>query len=71
MRHRWIENNLLTGMVFGKRSRGRQRTRMTNTIKEKQGMTLTGSITIAQDREKWKKIVYAATAVREAECSER
>ena len=26
MRHRCIENDLLTGMVFGKRSRGRQKT---------------------------------------------
>ena len=71
MRHRWIEKDLLTGMVFGKRSRGWQKTRMTNTIKEKLGMTLTESITIAQDREKWKNIMYNATAVREAECSER
>ena len=29
MRHRCIENDLLTGMVFGKRSRGRQITRLT------------------------------------------
>ena len=71
MRQRWIENDLLTGMVFGKRSRGRQKTRMTNTIKEKPGLTMSEAIATAQDREKWKNIVYAATAVREAECSER
>ena len=71
MRHRCIENDLLTGMVFGKRSRGRQKTRMTNTIKEKLGLTMTDAITTAHDREKWRNIVYATTAVREAECSER
>ena len=38
MTQRCIENDLLTGMVFGKRSRGRQKTRMTNTIKEKLGL---------------------------------
>ena len=59
MRHRSIENDLLTGMVFGKRSRGRQKTRMTNTIKEKLGLTMTGAIRTAQNREKWKNIVYA------------
>ena len=71
MRHRCMENDLLTGMVLGKRSRGRQKTRMTDTIKEKLGLTVTEAITTAQDREKWRSIVYAATAVREAQCSER
>ena len=71
MRHRCMENYLLTGMVLGKRSRGRQKTRMTDTIKVKLGLTVTEAITTAQDREKWRSIVYAATAVREAQCSER
>ena len=44
---------------------------MTNTIKEKLGLTMSEAIATAQDREKWKNIVYATTAVREAECSER
>ena len=72
-----MEIDLLTGMVFGKRSRGWQKTRMTNTIKEKLGMTLTESIILAQDKEKWKNIVYAlfhlkmTTAVWEAKCSEQ
>ena len=44
---------------------------MINTLKEKLGLTITEAITTAQDREKWKNIVYAATAVREAECSKR
>ena len=71
MRHRSVENDLLTGMVFSKRSRGRQKTRMTNTIKEKLGLTMSEAIITAQDREKWKNFVYAAIAVREAECSAR
>ena len=70
MRHRCIENDSLTGMVFGKRSQGRQKTRMTNTIKEKLELTMSEAIATAQDREKWKNIVYAATTVREAACSE-
>ena len=65
MRYRCIENYLLAGMVFGKRSRGRQKTRMTNTIKETLGLTLSEANTTAQDREKWKNIVYTATAVGE------
>ena len=64
MRHRCIENDLLTGIAFGKRSQGRQKTRMTNTIKEKLGLTMSEAITTAKDREKWKNIVYATTAVR-------
>ena len=71
MRQRCTENDLLTGMVFGKRSRGRQKTRMTNTNKEELGLTMTEAITTAQDIEKWKNIVYAATAVGEAKCSEQ
>ena len=64
MRHRCIENDLLTGIVFGKRSRGRQKSRMTNTIKEKLGLTMSEAITTAKDIEKWKNIVYATTVVR-------
>ena len=53
------------------RSRGRQKTRLTNTINERLGLTINEAITTAQDRDKWRTIVYAATAVREAECSEQ
>ena len=52
MRHTCIENDLLTGILFGKRSRGRQKTRLTNTIRVKLGLTMTEAITTAQDREK-------------------
>ena len=71
MRHRCIANDLLTGVVFGKRSRGWQKTRLTNTINERLGLTMTEAIRTGQDRGKWRKIVYAVTAVREAECSDR
>ena len=70
-RHRGIENDVLTGMVFGKRSRGRQKTRLSNIITERLGLSMIEAITTAQDREKWRTIVYAATAVREAECPEQ
>ena len=71
MRHRCTENDLLKGMVFGIRSRGRQKTGMTNTIKEKLGLTITEAFTATQDKEKWRNIVYATTAIREAEFCER
>ena len=71
MRHRCIENDLLAGIVFGKRSRGRQKTRLIDTINERLGLTINEAITTAQDRDKWRTIVYAATAVREAECPDR
>ena len=71
MRHRCIENDLLTGQVFGKRSRAWEKTRMTNTIKKKLGLTMIKAITTAQDREKWKSMVYFATEVWEAKRSER
>ena len=58
-------------MVFGKRSRGRKKTRLTNKINERLGLTITEAITTAEDREKWRTIVYAAIAIREAECSDR
>ena len=70
MRHRFIENDLLTGMVFGKRSRGWQKARMTTTMKEKLGLTMTEGIRTAQYREKRKNTAYAATAVQETLCSE-
>ena len=44
MKHRCIENDLLTGIVFGKQSRGRQKTRLANTIHERLGMTMTEDI---------------------------
>ena len=47
-----MEHDLLTGMVFGKRSRGGQKTRMTNTINEKLGLTMNEAITTAEDRGK-------------------
>ena len=58
-------------MVFGKRSRGRKKTRLTNKMNERLGLTITEAITTAEDREKWRTIVYAAIAIREAECSDR
>ncbi len=65
-----MENYLMKEMVVGIRSRGRQKTRMTNAIKEKLGLTITEAIKTVQDRKKWNNIGYAATAVKEAECSE-
>ena len=71
MRHRCIENDLMAGMIFGKRSRGRQKNGLTNTINERLGLTMTEAIATSQDGGEWRKIVYAATVVQEAECSDR
>ena len=68
MRHRCMENDLRTGMVFGKRSRGRQKTRMTNTIKEKLGLRPLQQLRTERNGE---TLCFAATAVWEAKCSEQ
>ncbi len=47
-----MENYLMKEMVVGIRSRGRQKTRMTNAIKEKLGLTITEAIKTVQDRKK-------------------
>ena len=41
MRHRFIENDVQIGVVFGKRSKGRQKIRLTNTIDERLRLTMT------------------------------
>ena len=43
---------MMKGMVIGIKSRGRQKTRMTNAIKEKVGLTITEAIKTVQDRKK-------------------
>ena len=47
MRHRCIENDLLTGIVFGKWSRGWQKTRLANTINERLVLTMTEAVRTA------------------------
>ncbi len=61
-----MQNDMMKEMVVGIKSRGRQKTRMTNAIKEKVGLTITEAIETYQDRKKWNNIGYAATAGIEA-----
>ena len=58
------EYDLMSGMVFGKRKRGRQKTRVTDGIVTLTNMTLTRAIAAARDRVKWKELVHDATAGR-------
>ena len=48
MRHRCIDDDLLTGMVSGKRSRRREKIRLTNTVSERLGLTMIEAITTAK-----------------------
>ena len=63
-RHPGLDNDLLTGMVYGKRSRGRQKTRITDTIRERLCIPISLAFKKAQNRSEWRKIIYDATAVR-------
>ena len=58
------EYDLMSGMVFGKRRRGRQKTRVTDGVVTLTDMTLSKAIAAARDRVKWKKIVHDVTAGR-------
>ena len=48
MRHRCIGDDLLTGMVSGKRSRRRQKIRLTYTVSERLGLAMIEAITTAK-----------------------
>ena len=58
------EYDLMSGMVFGKRKRGRQKTRVTDGIVVLTEMKLTEAITAARDRDKWRLPAHDATAGR-------
>ena len=59
-----LEKTLLIGSVYGKRSRGRPRTRFCDNIKEACGDSLVEIERKAQDRGNWRSFVQWATTVR-------
>ena len=53
-----ITNDLLLGMVYGKRGRGRPKARYSDNIREiSGGRSMTQMYRMAQDREKWRAMV--------------
>ena len=69
MRQKFKDNDLLTtGRVFEKHSRGRQKTRWTIKMNERQELTMTEALISFQVREECRTIVYADAVVRETEC---
>ncbi|XP_063614289.1 uncharacterized protein LOC134787463 [Penaeus indicus] len=53
-----LEKDLLTGSVYGKRRKGRPKTRLSDNIRHISGMSFVAMFRLAQDRAKWR-----ATAV--------
>ena len=58
------KRTLLIGSVYGTRTRGRPKTRLSDNIKEMCGLTMVELERKAQDRNEWRCFVQRATAVR-------
>ena len=54
--------DLITGMVFGKRKRGRSKMRFVDNIKDIAGIGIVGIVREAEDRENWSRFCRGATA---------
>ena len=54
-----ISTHIMEGRIDGRRSRGRQRRRWTDDIKDWTGHTLTECTSIARDRNRWRALVHA------------
>ncbi|XP_042876027.1 uncharacterized protein LOC122255792 [Penaeus japonicus] len=63
-KHNTLERTLLIGSVYGTRTRGRPKTRLSDNIKEMCGLTMVKLERKAQDRNEWRCFVQRATAVR-------
>ena len=57
-----LERELIVGMVYGTRKRGRPKTRYKDNIKEELGMSIVQAFRAAQDRHKWRNLMKEATA---------
>ena len=60
-----LEKTLLLGPVYGKRLRGRPKTRLSDNIKEICRLTMVETERKAQMRTGWRRFVQMATAVRQ------
>ena len=54
--------DLMMGMVYGKRKRGRPKTRYSDNIRELTGMSMAQVVRKAQDRFIWRRFVWDALA---------
>jgi exonuclease III len=53
-----LEKEIMLGMVGGKRRRGRQKERWTDTIKEDTNLTITQLNTMVHNRNKWRSLIH-------------
>ena len=64
IRNKGLGCDLITGMVFGKRNRGRPKMRFVDNIKDIAGIGIARIVREAEDRENWRKFCRGATAAR-------
>ena len=57
-----LGKDLVTGMVFGKRKRGRPKTKYKDNIKELTNLSMVQVYRMVQDRREWKHFLMDATA---------
>jgi len=57
-----LGNDILSGMVDGKRKRGRPRRKLENDVEDLLGMTMAELLRKAQDRDTWRTTIACATA---------
>ena len=64
IRNKGLGYDLLTGMVFGKRKRGRPKIRFEDNIKNIAGISIARVVREAEDRENWRRFCRGVTADR-------
>ena len=60
-----LEKEVLQGMVLGKRSQGRQKTRWVDGTTTLKGMRITKATRLAENRKEWRELVQHVTAARQ------
>ena len=63
LRHPCLDNNIVEGMVDGKRRRGRPAAGWLDDIKEWTGLTVINASRFANDRKRWKALIQATPAL--------
>ena len=64
IRNKGLGCDIITGMVFGKRKRGRPKMRFVDNIKDITGIGIAGIVREAEDKENWRRFCRGATADR-------
>ena len=65
-----LAKTILHGTMIGKRSRGKQKKRWEDNIKEWTGMDFASSTRAAEDRTRWKGVVVKSSEVPQQPCKE-